>query len=81
MKRKVLHELYPFETTYKRAILSSLFFGFFVFLFLFLFQPFGLNNYKSDSKTLQLAGYGVVTVVTLLGNYFFFPFIFSKMVL
>lgn len=78
MKWKVLHELYPFDESYKNAVRSALFFGAFVFCFLYFFQPFGLNNYTSDKKTLQLLGYGLVTTSTLLLNFFGFRLLFPK---
>lgn len=78
MNWKILKEPYPFENGLKKEILSSFFFGLFVFLFLFLFQPFGLSQYNSPTKTLELAGYGLVTLVALLSNNLTFTFLFPN---
>ncbi len=78
MKWKVLHELYPFDESPQRAIRSAIFFGAFVFCFLYFFQPFGLSYYNSEKKTLQLVGYGLVTSFCLLINFFGLRFFFPK---
>lgn len=75
---KIFQEPYPFDNSYKRAIASAFFFGLFIFLFLLFFQPFGLVNYHSDAKTLEIAGYGLVTTLCLLSNFFLFSFLFPK---
>lgn len=78
MKWNVFREPYPFDESIKRAIISALFFGTFVFLFLRFFEPFGLSNYQSDYKTLKLFGYGLVTSLTLLTNFFLFNKLFPS---
>mgnify|MGYP000580841126 CR=1 FL=1 len=65
MNWKTLNQPYPFNNELKKELLSSLLFGLFIFLFLIIFQPFGLSNYRSESKVLNLAGYGMVTTVVL----------------
>jgi len=76
MKWKILQEPYPFDNSIKKVVLSSLFFGLFIFLFLFFFQPFGLTNYQSEHKTIQLLGYGLVTSFCLFSANFFFRICF-----
>ncbi|MBL4709839.1 MAG: LytTR family transcriptional regulator DNA-binding domain-containing protein [Flavobacteriales bacterium] len=78
MNWKTLQEPYPFDNSKKRAVITAVAFGSFVFLFLHFFQPFGLGNYISDKKTLQLFGYGLVTSFCLLSNHLLFSTIFSK---
>lgn len=78
MNWKVLHEPYPFDNSKKRTITTAIAFGAFVFLFLYFFQPFGLTNYHSDKKTLQLFGYGLVTTFCLLSNFILFNTLFEK---
>ena len=78
MNWKVLHEPYPFDNSKKRTITTAIAFGAFVFMFLYFFQPFGLSNYNSDKKTLQLFGYGLVTTFCLLSNYILFSTLFKK---
>jgi len=43
-----------------------------------MFQPFGLQDLESDSKSLLLAGYGLVTFVVLCIDLFIVPFIFPS---
>jgi hypothetical protein len=51
----------------KDKFLSILVFGGFIFLFLFIFSPFGLNRIESIAARLLLsAGFGVVTIFMLL---------------
>lgn len=78
MNRKILHEPYPLDNSYKRAIVSAVLFGLFIALFLLFFQPFGLTSYKSDTKTLEIAAYGLVTTFCLLFNFFLFSTLFKK---
>ncbi len=77
MKWKILYEPYPFDSSKKRAVISAVAFGAFVFLFLHFFQPFGLSNYASDQKTIQLFGYGLATTSCLLVNFFLFTTLFK----
>lgn len=78
MKWNIFREPYPFNESTKKTILSAIFFGLFVFLFLRIFQPFGLNNYHSDQKSIKLLGYGAVTTFTLITNYLIFSKLFPK---
>lgn len=78
MKWNIFHEPYPFDESFKRAIISALFFGMFVFAFLRFFEPFGLSNYHSDQKTIKLLGYGVVTSITLITNFTLFSKLFPN---
>lgn len=64
----VFSKPYPKSSGLKRAIISSLLFGLFIFFFLYVFQPFGLNNWLIDNKALRLAGYGLITSFVILFN-------------
>ncbi len=68
---------YPFDNTPWQNVRVSLLFGLFVFLFLFIFQPFTahdghLNTWKSSM------GFGLVTFSVMLFNYFIPPLLFPK---
>jgi hypothetical protein len=78
MKWNIFREPYPFDDSIKRAIISAIFFGTFIFVFLRFFEPFGLSNYQSDQKTVKLLGYGAITSFTLIVNYLFFTKLFPN---
>ncbi len=78
MRRNILFQPYPFNPSKKRAVFNALTFGLFIFLFLALFQPFGLTNYRSETKILELAGYGLVTSSLLVFNTFIFSLAFPS---
>lgn len=44
----------------KAAFVEALFFGFFIFFFLIVFQPFGTYNFKHEHKVLLLMVYGLI---------------------
>ncbi|MDX5422055.1 MAG: hypothetical protein LPK14_07370 [Hymenobacteraceae bacterium] len=44
----------------KAALVEALFFGFFIFFFLIVFQPFGTYNFEHEHKTLLLMVYGLI---------------------
>ena len=62
------------KDNWKLTIMISLF----IALFMLLFQPFGLSQYKSDYSTLGLLGYGAITFVILSINLFVITRLFSK---
>ena len=47
-----------------------------MFLFLILFQPFGLPNYRNDHKTFHLLIYGGITTFSMLLSNAFFTLLF-----
>jgi len=57
--RQLLSQPYPKEKSRAQKWRETLLFGLFVFLFLLIFQPFGLSMIKS--KILILSGYGLIT--------------------
>ncbi len=68
---------YPFVTTTKQKLLMSLVFGKIVFLFLYIFKPFGISNLENNLVSYTL-GFGLITFIITLFNLFIFPFIFPK---
>jgi hypothetical protein len=73
----------PFKKPYavsesnKEKIVFSLVFGSFIFLFLFLFKPFGLAQIETGTEFLISFGFGVVTVFML----FIFKFLIEPIVI
>ena len=57
---------YPLNTSANRRILQGTLFGSFVFLFLLVFQPFGLQTFMSPYKSMIFAGYGLITAFALI---------------
>jgi K+ transporter len=64
----ILTKPYPKSTHHKRKLLYALSLGLFVFLFLLLFQPFGINMWHPSYKVYRLMGYGLITSLTLIIN-------------
>jgi len=75
MKWNVLNQPYPFDVSVKKTFVYSISFGLFIFLFLAVFQPFGLSNYHSETKIWELSGYGWVTALLLFFNTVLFSFL------
>jgi hypothetical protein len=62
----------PFKIPYnatdpiKGKFISILLFGLFIFLFLFIFKPFGFNQLKPDKQLFVSFGFGLVTTFMLV---------------
>lgn len=69
---------YPRRSSPERKLLFAFAFGIFVFLFLAVFQPFGLNDWQTPYKILKLAGYGGVTAFVILFNGFVIERVFRN---
>ena len=54
---------------------STLFATIFISLFIPLFEPFGLSNLDIANKKLILAGYGLITLITLMIDIVILPFL------
>ncbi|MBK9413892.1 MAG: LytTR family transcriptional regulator DNA-binding domain-containing protein [Bacteroidetes bacterium] len=78
MTLQLLNQPYPFSLSQKKKLIQAFMFGLFVFLFLAIFQPFGLLSYKSESKLLHILGYGAITSFSMLLSNSAFTFIFPK---
>ncbi len=72
-----LNKPYPFVTSLKKKLLTSLLFGLFIYIFLLVFQPFGLENIIS-SKVVYILGFGVITTSVMLVCFIVLPFLFVK---
>ena len=73
---KLFTRPYPFEIGTRTKWIFIVLFGAFVFLFLFLYRPFGLDRIETPHDTLVLAGYGLVTILGLAFNIFLLPAVF-----
>ena len=56
---------YPFEKSSRRRVISSVLFGLFVFLFLFLFRPFQIDGLDSQVFFVALI-FGLICTVSML---------------
>lgn len=74
----ILSKPYPKDSTIKRKIIFATVFGLFVFLFLSFFQPFGIESWNPENKTLRLLGYGFITTSVLLFHFLLVERIFPK---
>jgi len=68
---------YPFETSINKRWRMCFFIGGFVFLFLFVFQPFGLNTLKHNIFEITL-GYGFASLFVMAGLNILLVFVFPK---
>lgn len=75
--KQILNRPFPLVETSQEKVLSALFFGAFVFVFLFLFEPFGMDRVETN-KFLYNLGYGVITASVILLHGFVTMRIFSK---
>jgi hypothetical protein len=61
---KILNQPYPFpERENLRALVHCLLEGFFIGVFLIVFQPFGIEQWQHPNKNLFLWGYGLMTAL------------------
>jgi len=66
---------YPLETNAKKQFITAAWFALFVFVFLFLFQPFGLSELKSG-LLVSSVGFGLITLILNGGLQLLLPFAF-----
>ena len=69
---------YPYPDSPKAKLVNGFFIALFVFIFLYLFKPFGLTAFPSDSLLLITAGYGLVTLFITYFLQFVAPALFPK---
>jgi hypothetical protein len=60
-----LHQPFPFNTHIKKRLTSAIFVSLFVFLFLYIFRPFGLSVIRDEMLSVA-SGYGIVTLIMCL---------------
>jgi hypothetical protein len=70
-----LNKPYPYDAFSLKEIRENFFIGLFIFLFLLIFKPFGINEWETDHKILKLLGFGFVsflgpTLVQLVLSFF-----------
>lgn len=70
----LLNKPFPIIENKKTLMGVSLFFGIFIFLFLLIFEPFGIHRIIED-KTLVLSGFGAITFSVV----FFYTLILPKL--
>lgn len=75
---KFLNKPYPFNDDLKYNSRIIFFISAGVFVFLLLFQPFGIPLWEPDTKIYNLLGIGFITFLCLSINLLFFPGIFTK---
>jgi len=73
-----LKQPYPLNLDIKKNIKESFLISLFVFLFLIIFQPFGLSNDDTILKYYLIAGYGAVCFLVLLFNLVVIPKVFPN---
>lgn len=74
----LLSQPYPAEESALRKLTKAVGVSVFVGLFLLLFQPFGLYDWITLAKPIKILGFGGVTLVVMLANYFVLPTLFSR---
>ena len=74
--RNWLNKPFPFIETSKQKLTISFLFAVFIYLFLLIFQPFGIAENKSIP--IYLLGFSAITLVVMLFSFFVFPVIFKK---
>ncbi len=72
---KVLNEPFPDESNPQKLLLTAFAVSLFVTFFLYLFQPFGLNNF-GEGKFFVCIGFGLVTFICAIIFEFFSTYIF-----
>lgn len=74
----ILSKPYPKDSNLKKKFFTAFIFGNFIFLFLVLFQPFGISQWEIPNKILVLAGYGAITFVVVFLNAVLVEMIFKN---
>jgi len=73
-----LNRPFPFIEKKNHRILASFFFSGFIYVFLLIFQPFGISNIQYY-KPIFVAGFFGITFVVLLFSFLVAPVIFKKL--
>lgn len=72
-----LNKPFPIMITGSRKLMMPLGFGAFIFLFLYIFKPFGLSA-NFDEILFASLGFGIITTIISLANNFILPTILPK---
>jgi hypothetical protein len=77
--KRFLLQPYPLQEAGTKRVLTAILFGLFIFLFLYLFRPFGLHELPFNEAPFIIVGYGAICTGVILFNHFilptFFPFL------
>ncbi len=77
MIKEQLNKPFPYIEKKTHRIVISLVFSLFIFLFLMIFQPFGLDDIQYY-KPVLISGFFFITLIVLLFRFFASPIIFKK---
>ncbi len=72
-----LNRPFPYVENQATKVGASFLFGSFIFLFLRFFQPFGIADI-SQNKTNYLSGFGLMTFIGMMINFFVLPLFFPS---
>lgn len=67
---KILNAPYPYYIPFSRSIKLLIIFSVIIPLFLIVFEPFGLSNWKCEQKNLLLSGLSMPIFITLAFNFY-----------
>lgn len=77
MNKNILFQPYPQrERSIKQSFIHSLGEGLFLYFFLYFFQPFGMSDWHSPHKAIQMAGFALITSVATFTNRHLFSALF-----
>ncbi len=76
--KNYLNKPTAFVESKSTQILMSVFFGLFVFLFLYIFKPFGISDFP-ETVLIKCLGYGLITLFIMLINSFLLPLVLPKL--
>ncbi len=75
----ILTQPYPaIDSSWQTQIRHSVVIGAFVGVFLLVFQPFGLDDWKTNDKALKILGFGLVSFALTLLNFTVWPRLFPR---
>ncbi len=72
-----LNKPFPLIETMKQKLIISFLFASFIYVFLFVFQPFGLFKHEENLE-IYLLGFFFITLFVMLFSFFIFPLVFKK---
>lgn len=78
---RLFNQPYPLEESPWLEIRKAFLIGLFIGLFLWIFEPFGLNNWSTAAKPLKLMGFGGVTFVITAINFTVWQRVFPQVFL
>jgi len=73
-----LNKPFPFIEKKNHRILASILFSGFIYVFLLIFQPFGISDIEYY-KPIFIAGFSGITLIVLLFSFFILPAIFKNL--